>query len=338
MRVLLAGDISTTDGYSVLAANFVRTTKDRIEWFFDPLYDKRRNLALYRKCDIVVHHNPAIFFNPSKTAKINVLYTLWETSKATDEFLKRSSKADELWFHSEWSMKAFGEIDLPKRVVPPPIPIWFGTENTSKQTSFVSSPFRFLFVGAWYSRKGPDILLEAYAEEFDKSEDVELWLKRTYLSQNSTYPTLNEMIKQHKVTAPVVDVQKKYENMEELYKQCNCFVLPSRGEGYCLPAVEAGLCDLDIIVSRCSALEDVWSPVGVRFVEGKTKKVGDSWETEPGVVSWVDPESLWFEPDVDSLRKQMRKSFEEWSESLRSKILKQNNKGVPLIKALESLE
>jgi len=38
--------------------------------------------------------------------------------------------------------------------------------------------------------------------------------------------------------------------MPKLYKACQCFVLPTRGEGFGLPFVEASLCGLPVIAPR----------------------------------------------------------------------------------------
>ena len=57
-----------------------------------------------------------------------------------------------------------------------------------------------------------------------------------------------------RVTKEINEIQ-----LAELYRSCNAFVLPSRGEGYGLPYLEASLCGLPVIGTKVSAIKDILS-------------------------------------------------------------------------------
>jgi len=102
----------------------------------------------------------------------------------------------------------------------------------------------------WEKRKGWDVLLRAYYEEFSAKDDVTLLL-RSHLDINNLAEfdnfirNITEEMKQKLPlkTLPrrpqIVDKLLPYLGMRSLYKTVDCVVQPSRGEGWGLPIIEA---------------------------------------------------------------------------------------------------
>ncbi len=131
--------------------------------------------------------------------------------------------------------------------------------------------FRFLSVFKWERRKGWDVLLSAYWRAFSSQDDVVLIL-RTYVPSFTAHMGIN--ITQHieeyalehfKMSstelAPVVweagDVDRRGDSLtraeiRDLLASVDCFVLPTRGEGWGLPIAEAMSMQLPVIVTNCS--------------------------------------------------------------------------------------
>lgn len=102
--------------------------------------------------------------------------------------------------------------------------------------------FRFLYVGAWQSRKGSDILRDAYLEEFSDRDDVTLVVQsRGERSANWTeLPT----------GAPHVLVLSEDLPETELggvYTACHCLVHPARLEGFGMTMLEAMACGVAVL-------------------------------------------------------------------------------------------
>ena len=135
-----------------------------------------------------------------------------------------------------------------------------------------SSRFEFLSIFKWEYRKGWDILLSAYWRTFSKHDSVTLRL-RTYLPpwvhdadanitrhveafarQTMGVTSLSEL-------APVIWETGKNSSMlsdslsradvRDLLASADCFVLPTRGEGWGLPIAEAMAMRVPTIVSNC---------------------------------------------------------------------------------------
>ena len=140
--------------------------------------------------------------------------------------------------------------------VRPPKPTAGAPPPSSSTTGAATPPFRFLAVFKWERRKGWDALLEAYYSEFGAEEEVELVLKtRAFHSSDDFDGLISDFVQRRQLpTKPwrraavrVLDEDLTLGQLRDLYRAADCFVLPSRGEGWGRPHVEAmamGLCAL----------------------------------------------------------------------------------------------
>jgi glycosyltransferase involved in cell wall biosynthesis len=172
--------------------------------------------------------------------------------------------------------------------------------------------FRFLSVGKWENRKYPDGLLRAFIEEFGADETVELYLH----AHNPYIPGFSLAEAVGRTGLPdtgniVLGEPCSLTDLRALYRSADCFVLPTRAEGWGLPILEAMACGLPAIVTAYSAPADY-----IDEANGYPLRVAGMVEAHDATHGIAT--GLWAEPDLSHLRALMRRAFRE-REELREK-------------------
>jgi len=194
----------------------------------------------------------------------------------------------------------------------------------SSLRSLLSGKYVFLSVAQWQPRKGLKDLLRAYYMEFAKRQDVVLVLK-TYINIMNNNPMSASQQKQE-IQKQIVEIRNSIYlddgsnpsalvvvvpgaiskgNLNWLYNSCNAFVLPTRGEGFCIPLAEAMQFNKRVIVPREGGHVDLLRgyPEDSIFL---TDGMWQPYEGLPGYTCNMD----WYLADIKSVRKQMRAAFE----------------------------
>jgi FkbM family methyltransferase len=155
-------------------------------------------------------------------------------------------------------------------------------------------PFTFLHVSSAFPRKGLDVLLAAYARAFGRGEPVRLVIKTFPNPHNDTARQLTDLKAAFPDLCEIVHLDKELtpSELENLYAGADAMVLPTRGEGFNIPAAEAIAADIPLIVSAVGGHRDFVGPDTAALIEGTFA---------PSATHLSSPGSLWFEPDRDSL-------------------------------------
>jgi glycosyltransferase involved in cell wall biosynthesis len=192
----------------------------------------------------------------SVTMGPNVLILPWEYGSPPKEWVEEvNARADRVWVPSEYVRDGYIEAGMPPGVVEV-VPNGVDLERFTPEGWARELPSQagctFLFVGGSIWRKGVDILLEAWAEAFGPDDDVQLVIKdfgtTTHYRNQTAGHAVQEMVDRDDV-APVIyiDDDLSPDELAALYRACDVFVTPYRGEGFCLPALEAMACALPVI-------------------------------------------------------------------------------------------
>ncbi len=160
--------------------------------------------------------------------------------------------------------------------------------------------FRFLHVSSAFPRKGVDVLLEAFFEAFDGTDDVTPILK-TFPNPHNEAGTILERLRSTHPNPPDVrwidrDVDDR--KVEALYHLAGCYVHPARGEGFGLPVAEAMAAGIPVISVAYSGLAD--------FVSADTAAT-IPFTLEPAESHFDIEGSLWAEPDRSALAEEMQR-------------------------------
>ena len=202
---------------------------------------------------------------------------------------------------------------VPKnRVCYLPYPLDSNRWNTTVQPKKPSDGiFRFLYLNTCYERKGWDVLLRAFWEEFSADEPVELVIK-SYREEDRTEP-LDILValeaaklgvdreKRAKIT--IVDEVLSAEALPSFMKSCDAFVSPHRSEGFGLNIWHAMAIGLPVICTNYGGNTDFAKPetswlVGVSEMKAPSEAEIKVFPHYRGII--------WAEPDRMDLRRQMR--------------------------------
>lgn len=224
---------------------------------------EQRSYSPFAQPDITISHQwPPIWSKP-KSGKW-VCMQPWEFGAIPREwYIPMKYWVDEIWVYSSYNKESYVRSGIPESKIHV---ISLGVDENVfnpdvEALTLQPSSFRFLFVGGTIGRKGIDILLDAYLNEFTADDDVCLFIKDTGTQTFYKGITLEKMILEA-MTDPknpqIVYMDKQFSEPElaELYKACDCLVHPYRGEGFGLPIAEAMACGIPVIVPDKGSCQD----------------------------------------------------------------------------------
>ncbi len=298
---------------------------------FHPLMD-RMFAPLSRPADVHVRHFfPPRFERPSEGHL--ALIQPWEYGYLPQAWIDPiRQNVSEVWCYSTTVRNTYRESGIPEgrlHIIPLGVdtdvfrptapPYVFTTEaGAARCTNTIQDRFVFLFVGGSLERKGIDILLEAYQKAFSAYDDVCLVIKDTgtqtvYQGQNAQERIVALAGDPTRPAVIYLDQDLPQSQLAGLYTASNCVVLPYRGEGFCLPALEALACGVPVIVPKGGPTDDFvddtvgWQVVAERRPFGNGR-IGDLACVGPTWMLEVSPHEL---------GRQMRQAFQQRDEARR---------------------
>ena len=172
----------------------------------------------------------------------------------------------------------------------------------SKKIELPDAGYTFLHVSSCFPRKGIDVLIRAYFEEFQNSEDVLLVIKTSRNPHNEVEDLLKAYA-QGKSAVPKWHLS--YDDLDPaeinyLYERGDCFVAPSRAEGFGLPFAEAKLKCQSLITTKWGGALDFCSTDDTIFVDYQFAESKSHLQLF---------NSMWAEPDLNQLKTAMRSAY-----------------------------
>jgi len=273
-NVLFIGPYRQADGWGLAADAYVRSLiKSEVNLTLKPIYmgQSRRDCPVefmpYEEnklshYDVVIQNVlPHLLDYNSKFGKnIALLYT--ETTNWQNIWASRLKCMDEIWVPSSsdvYNLQGSG-IHHPQ-VIKVPIAIDIDKFNQSYESELLTElkvmkeegKFIFYFIGEFVQRKCIDRLIQAFHIEFDPSEPVELLVKTSKNGRNPDQlaKEMNEYVNRIKSILRIYNGLDKYKkelfitnrlndnDLYALHNICSCFVMPSMGESWNLPTIDA---------------------------------------------------------------------------------------------------
>ncbi|OQR94345.1 hypothetical protein ACHHYP_01433 [Achlya hypogyna] len=243
---------------------------------------------------------------PPIGSKYAIGRTMFETDRIPNGWAGRMEAMDEVWVPTQFQKDVFMAGGVPEAklvVVPEAVDVSFfdpATATALEIPGLDASTTVFVSVFKWEDRKGWKILLRAYFAAFARDSNVMLVLLTNAYHSSSDFQdmihsfaldalgrTLDDLPRVH-----VLEPNLPQGQLPSLYKAATAFVLPSRGEGWGRPHVEAMAMALPVIAT---------------FWSGPTEYMTDA-NSYPLRVDGLVPIQegafkghLWAEPSVDHL-------------------------------------
>lgn len=230
---------------------------------------------------------------------------------------------DEIWVSNQQSVVCCERSNIKRPVNVIPIPC--DAEVYKKQYPKVPMPFinddtfLFYYIGEHTPRKNLQALMIAFHTEFTKKDNVSLLLKVGMMGQDEQFimQQVGQFCEDIKGALRMHDNMENYikeiilsqritdEQLYSIHQRGDCFVLPSSGEGWSMPAFDALSFGKPVITSR---------KIAPQFMNDENSWLLDSKE-EPVLFSNSPVRDLytghetWEKIDIMELRKTMRYAY-----------------------------
>lgn len=252
--------------------------------------------------------------NCSPYAKPTLIYTQNALGGLPPEWIAALSAADGIVVPSEFDRAVFAR-HFPRVYVAGQSADAAVFKPQPEERARAPETFSFLYVGSYSFRKGVDLLLRAFLEEFSAEEPVELRLQCPGAGRGEEFNHCLRMI-QHLNPQGRVRLsagERSPEWMSRLYNQSDCVITCSRGEGWCLPLTEALLCEIPVIAPRSTGMAEYLDDSIAELVSAS--EIPAARAALPFATTFVSvydhPGISYYEPSVSETRAAMRRVYED---------------------------
>jgi glycosyltransferase involved in cell wall biosynthesis len=231
----------------------------------------------------------AIFALPDDTARIGVYHNITPLELVPPEHLEdmqrsirqRSNltRAHHIICISDYNRRDLLEIGIsPDKTstVPLPVPPRLATPQPPRAPRNADRPIGLLYVGRLVRAKGVLDLLDAALRLRDaNAPDFRLTLVfNESFSDAALVGDLRRRMKRERLDQWLtLEPDASDARLAELYRQADCFVIPSYHEGFCVPVIEALTAGCPVIASDAGNLPFILDGLGVLFPAGNVDEL-----------------------------------------------------------------
>ena len=295
------GDADNKSGYGNCTINLIQYSLDRgydVRWVGQNNYSSHfRRLAqkeIPLDIGMVYHEQPKSSWLNSPFER-NIAITPFETTRIPRSWVPLLNTMNAVFVpcHQNVQMMKDSGVRVPVEVIKWGIDErkWYPLERKEKDV------FIFGTMGALSVRKGTDILTRAFELAFPKKQykDVRLIAKTSYYRYDFWEKD------DPRITVQMTPVEHQ-ELLDDFVKKIDCFVFPTRGEGFGLDPLEIMATGIPAIVTNWSGPKEYMSDE-VGWPLKKFKMVpADAFTKE----TYKEDCGNWADPDVDELVETMR--------------------------------
>lgn len=275
-------------------------------------------------CSICIQHILPHLMEYSDKFDKNIALYATETSNFIDsDWSRKINMMDEAWVINNQMVQSSKKsgVEVPIKVVPHSSD-FSKFEKGYNKFEFSSSQENFIFytIADFSKRKNIEAFIKAFHTEFDPSEPVSILIKshKYGLSPDETALKIRDMCNKVKIGLKrfknindykedlIVTSFVSDEDVYRIHNSCDCFVMPSYGEAWCIPAFDAMGFGKTPICTNIGGMSDFIGNAGF-LVEGAMEPVYDMLETFSNLFTGNED---WCSVSVQGLRECMRHVYE----------------------------
>ena len=249
-------------GYGVMLDGFLKT--------------KPVGVAFNPNASVCVYMNPPHINETRKVGQYRAAFTMWESDKVPDRFIHCFSKYDQIIAPCQHNADLFSNHHSNVSYVP----LGVDTSYWKPIKREANSTFRFHAGGSGWQRKGLDILVKAFRQL--KLPNAELHIKAARHAKDTPEDARGDNIYLHRQWVT-------QDEMRTWLNQADCFVAPSRGEGFGLIPLQTIALGIPTIISDTSG-QAQFAHLATGVVSGGksvSKNFGGTWD-EPSVTQLAE--------------------------------------------------
>lgn len=263
----------------------------------------------------IIHLTPDIYPVYMETGKYHIGHLFWETDRLPKEWVPPCNQMNEIWTASpeQAEMIKKSGVTVPIFSFPQPVDSSLAGYNIPSFRLPDFGGFVFYSIFQWIERKNPKALITNYWKTFEGKDDVVLIIKTYGVNySDNEFDRIKNEINSWKIELklnhyPRVLLLKKLMSSQDilrLHKTGNCFVTAHRGEGWCIPAIEAMIQGKPVIAPNQTGFADYLHKD--TYYPCKTKLVQT---VESPSIPWYTSDQKWGEIDAKDLSKQMLDAY-----------------------------
>lgn len=238
-------------------------------------------------------------------------FPIFELDKFSDKEKHHLNSLDMIFVCSDWAKKIIEDngIVVPTFVVPLGVDtskFVYNENGKSNRQYWNKDSTIFMNAGKWEIRKGHDELCAAFNAAFSPEDNVELWMMNDnpFIGmENFEWRKKFSLSKMGKSVKFFDRIDDHYE-MQKLYEQIDCMVLPAKAEGWNLEGLEAMACGAHVIATNYSGHTEYMNKENARLLDITGKELAQDGK-------WFYGQGAWATFDVGQLVDEMRKIHEE---------------------------
>ncbi len=328
-QVVWKGPVRRNSGLGIASREYVKALR-RQKVNIAVGAKRSRTTQTSKKHKVLIYHHSPNTLNVGKERKhfnTIIVNTVWETTRIPKRWIRPINQSDAVCVPSLQNKQALRNsgIKIPIFVVPHGVHARFFTPKKKKRPSKkTNEKFTFISIFGFQHRKNPEALLKAYWEEFSSADNVRLIIKTNGYAPNENHRWIKKRIQSYKAglnlrksTAPVQIITRylNSKSLKDIYAKGHAFVLPTRGEGAGMPFLESMASGIPVIATGWGGHMDFLTRHNSFLVQytlrppviGMHRKSSISRQFRP---LFAEKGMLWAEADIGSLRRQMRKAYE----------------------------
>jgi glycosyltransferase involved in cell wall biosynthesis len=224
------------------------------------LYSHLTNNRL-KTIDLEIFHSIPDIQRRFKPKSKRIGFAIFESTNPPKHWINILNQNSAVFTPSNFCKNTFIQkgVKSPIYLIPHPLPSILSNfpETGTKEPKINTKKEIFTFIGTFKQRKGVVELLNAWFQTFNKTDDKLLYLKTD--SQSLPLILINKLKEQYKKEPAEIIIDNENYNQKslcKLYQLSDYIILPTKGEGFCLPALEALSMNKKLIITDWSGQKD----------------------------------------------------------------------------------